>query len=162
MREWIILCHHRFFENVTFRGFIHAFILPCPGPSVPGAGFVWEAQGVWPSTPCSPFWVNPNLSNNKNALFLPRWKSEARISWDRHFHPRVHCRKVQINSLQWIKPALWEAGHLPSLCIHYLKSVEGHPWTASMRSFLVHHPWRCLPTSSGKKHKGQKALKRRK
>lgn len=55
-----------------------------------------------------------------------------------------------------------------SCCVHrrvgpvhapYFESLVGHRQTVSMMSFLVHHPRRCLPTSSGKSTKDRKASK---
>lgn len=93
--------------------FIHPRLFSCKGCLLwfhsflhfsfcPGAGFGtrdWVGSG----RPHCPFWINPNLNSNTNALFLTRGKSEARISQDRHFTPRIRGREVQICSLWWIK-----------------------------------------------------------
>lgn len=119
----------------------------------------WVGSG----RPHCPFWVDPNLNGNTNALFLTRGKSEARISQDRHFTPKIQGREVQIYSLRGIKKTapgkadapspnpgalFWNSQRSSPNCFREVTSCS-----SSTEMFAHKRKW---------KHKGQKALKRRK
>lgn len=149
--------------NDTFRGFYSSLHFTLPSVLCFCAR-IWlfclrgrVGLGLSRSVPL-PFFslVNPSLSSNKMPFLYQReiWGLPRMAQ---AFSPLIHSKEAQIHSLKWIDPAWGELSHFTSLCIPwrvinvfiYFKSIVDHHQAVSMRSFLVHHPWRCLPTSSG-------------